>query len=194
MKVRPRLSGRGKLWLKGIHITSSVVWLGTAICMHIVRFAWTPTSDGEIYAVDQTVVLLDEWMIIPSAVVALVTGALESWLTTWGFFKYRWVTLKWIVTVMVMLYGPLFQAQWAKEMAAISRVHGLAALQDPLYSQLWRQYAVAGAVMIVALAALPTISSVKPWMKSEKARAAANATRRPPRPVESGRVVGGLPR
>ena len=171
MSLRPALGPRGKLWLKGLHITFSVVWLGTAICMNVLRFAWMPAVDGERYAVDQTVVLLDEWVMIPSALGALLTGALESWLTTWGFFEYRWVTVKWIVTVALMLYAPVFQAQWAKEMASISRVEGLMALQNAAYVRFWRQYAGSGVLMILALASLPMVSSVKPWMRRDRSRA-----------------------
>jgi hypothetical protein len=172
MRKTRALGPKSKRWLKGINITFSVVWLAAAIGMNVVRFAWTPTSDGEIYAIDQTVVVLDEWMIIPTALGALATGALESWLTPWGFFRYRWVSIKWIVTVAVMLYAPLFQAQWAKEMAAISKLEGLMALQNPVYVQLWSRYAASGLLMILGLSALPIVSSVKPWMKHDKAHSA----------------------
>jgi uncharacterized membrane protein len=172
MKKPRALGPKSKQWLKGLHITFSVVWLGAAICMNVLRFAWTPTSDGEIYAVNQMVVVLDEWVIIPSALGALATGALESWMTPWGFFRYRWVSIKWIVTVAVMLYAPLFQAQWAKEMAAISKLEGLMALQNPVYVQLWSRYAASGLLMILGLSALPIVSSVKPWMKHDKAHSA----------------------
>lgn len=33
-------------------------------------------------------------MVVPAAWLSLLTGLLESWLTTWGFFKYRWVIVK----------------------------------------------------------------------------------------------------
>lgn len=180
MKVKPRLEPTSKQWLKGIHITFSVVWLGAAICMNVLRMAWAPKAEGDLYAVDQTVVLLDHWVIIPSALGALTTGALESWLTPWGFFKYRWVTIKWIVTVAVMLYATLFQAQWAKEMAAISMAEGLQALNNAAYVQYRWQYTWTGALLILALAALPIISSVKPWMKRDKV---LTAQRRPMLPL-----------
>jgi hypothetical protein len=49
---------------------------------------------------------------------------------------------------------------------------GLMALQNPMYVQLWSQYAASGLLMILGLSALPIVSSVKPWMKHDKAHSA----------------------
>jgi hypothetical protein len=162
------LGPTGKQWLKSIHLTLSVIWLGGAICMHVLRWAWRPSGSGDLYAVDHTIVLLDHWIMIPSSLGALLTGLLESWLTTWGFFKYRWVTLKWIATAAIMLYGPFFQAQWAKKMVAISQMDGLLALQNPVYLQYRLLYTVSGVVMITLLAILPIISVLKPWTRQDR--------------------------
>jgi hypothetical protein len=170
------LGPTGKQWLKSIHLTLSVIWLGGAICMHVLRFAWTPSGPGDLYAVDHTIVLLDHWIMIPSSLGALLTGLLESWLTTWGFFKYRWVTLKWIVTAAIMLYGPFFQAQWAKEMVSISQVEDLLALQNPVYLQYRLLYTASGVVMITLLAILPIISVLKPWTRQDRLKSKSQTT------------------
>jgi hypothetical protein len=162
------LGATGKQWLKSIHLTFSLIWLGAAICMNVLRFAWMPIENGDLYAVDHTVVLLDHWVILPAALGALLTGLLESWLTTWGFFKYRWVTVKWAVTVAAMLFAPLFQAQWAQEMASISSAEGLLALQNPAYLRYRLLYSLCGLVLIFALSILPIISVLKPWLKQDK--------------------------
>jgi hypothetical protein len=41
-----------------------------------------------------------------------------------------------------------------------------------MYVQLWSQYAASGLLMILGLSALPIVSSVKPWMKHDKAHSA----------------------
>jgi len=93
------LGTTGRQWLKSIHLILSVIWLGAAISMNILRFAWAPSANGDLYAVDHSIAVIDNWVVVPAAWASLLTGFLESWLTTWGFFKYRWVTVKWIVTV-----------------------------------------------------------------------------------------------
>jgi hypothetical protein len=111
MIKKPILKTRGIRWLKSIHLIVSVLWLGAAISMIVLRFAWVPSGDGDLYAVDHSIALIDNWVVVPAAWASLVTGFFESGLTTWGFFKYRLVTVKWIVTVAILIYAPLFIAQ-----------------------------------------------------------------------------------
>ena len=138
--------------------------------MNVLRLAWTPSTATDLYAVDHAIVLLDHWVIIPASLGSLLTGFLESWLTSWGFFKYRWVLLKWITTVAIILYAPFFQAQWAKNLEEISRVEGLLALQNPIYLHYRFLYVFSGIVMITALSILPFISVLKPWTRIDKLR------------------------
>lgn len=176
MIKKPLLEPTGKQWLKGIHLTLSTLWLGAAVSMNSLRIAWAPVGPNDLYAVDHAILLIDHWVIIPASFGAVFTGLLESWLTTWGFFKYRWVTTKWMVTVGLMLYAPFFQARWVRGMEAISKVEGLAALQDPVYLQ-YRQFNLISAiVMIAALLALPIISTLKPWVKRDREKMKARAT------------------
>ncbi len=169
MIKKPVLGVTGIKWLKGVHLIISVIWLGGAICMNTLRFAWAPSGNGDLYAVDHAIVVIDRWVIVPAAFGALITGLLQSWLTTWGYIKYRWVMLKWIVTVILMIYAPLFQVQWAREIESISKIEGLAALQNPIYLQDRLLYTLSGLAMITSLAMLAIISVLKPWMKKGKA-------------------------
>ena len=168
MIKKPLLGTTGRQWLKSIHLILSVIWLGAAISMNILRFAWAPSANGDLYAVDHSIAVIDNWVVVPAAWASLLTGFLESWLTTWGFFKYRWVTVKWIVTVAIMIYAPLFIAQWDRNIEAISRVEGLLALQNSAYLQYRLLYTLSGIGLIAALALLSVISTLKPWTKQDR--------------------------
>src|SRR5574341_1405128 len=166
---RPTLGTTGKQWLKSMHLIVSVIWLGAAISMNVLRLAWAPSANGDLYAVDHAIAVIDNWVVVPAAWGSLLTGLLESWLTTWGFFKYRWVTVKWIVTVAIMIYAPLFIAQWDRNIEAISKVEGLLALQNPAYLQFRLLYTISGVALIAALAFVSVISTLKPWMRKDRA-------------------------
>lgn len=168
MLKKPLLGPTGKHWLKSIHLIFSVIWLGAAISMNVLRFAWTPAGSSDLYAVDHSIALIDDWVVVPSAWGSLLTGLLESWLTSWGFFKYRWVTVKWLVTVAIMIYAPLFISQWDREIQAISKVEGLFALQNPTYLHDRFLYTLSGLGLILALILLSVISTLKPWTKQDK--------------------------
>jgi hypothetical protein len=174
MNKKPILGRIGKQWLKSIHLIVSVIWLGAAISMNVLRFAWVPSTNGDLYAVDHSIAIIDNWVVVPAAWASLLTGLLESWLTTWGFFKYRWVAVKWIVTVAIMIYAPLFIANWDRNIEAISKTEGLLALQNPAYLQYRLFYTLSGIALIAALAFLSIISTLKPWMKKDRIRIKLN--------------------
>ena len=167
---KPILSPAGRQLLKSAHLTVSIIWLGAAISMNVLRYAWAPATGADLYAVDYAIGLLDNWVVVPAAWLSLLTGLFESWLTTWGFFKYRWVTVKWIATTAMMIYAPLFIARWDRSIVNISKLEGLLALQNPVYLQDRQLYTISGITFIVILILLSLISSLKPWTKLDRER------------------------
>jgi hypothetical protein len=163
------LSPKGRQWLKSIHLIVSVVWVGAAISMNMLRVAWTPVAGTDLYAVDHAISLIDNWVVVPAAMLSLLTGLLESWLTSWGFFKFRWVTVKWIATLAMMISAPFFISRWDREIAAMSKAEGLLALQNPVYLQERMLYTVVGVGFIITLILLSVISTLKPWIKNDRA-------------------------
>lgn len=165
------LGKSGKQWLKSLHLIVSVIWLGAAISMNVLRFAWAPSGSGDLYAVDHAIAVIDNWVVVPAAFATLATGLLESWLTSWGFFIYRWVTVKWILTLGIMIYAPLFIAGWDRNIQAISQVEGLLALHNPAYLHDRWLYTLSGLGLILILAFMSVISTLKPWTKKDRHRA-----------------------
>lgn len=39
---------------------------------------------------------IDYAIVIPGAILAVATGIIYGIFTKWGFFKHRWITVKWI--------------------------------------------------------------------------------------------------
>jgi hypothetical protein len=182
-----KLGPIGKQWLKSLHLTLSLMWLGGVVCMNLLRWVWNPSVVGGLYALDHTIRLIDQVVVYPTAVGALVTGLLESWLTTWGFFKFRWVILKLVVTIAVILYGIVFQGAWLSELETVARGEGLAALHNPIYLRVRLLDTISAVVMISALATLPFVSVLKPWAKRDKLqqlkRRTSSASRSLPTPT-----------
>jgi len=174
MSTKPMLGVKSKQWLKSFHLIASVIWLGAALSMNLLRVGWAPVDNGDLYAVDHAIATIDNWVLVPAAFASLLTGLAESWLTTWGFFKFRWVTVKWILTVAIMVFATLFISRWDRNMVAISRVEGLAALRDQAYLQLRWLYTLSGAGLISLLAFMSVISTLKPWTKRDKRSANAD--------------------
>lgn len=169
-----KLSVRPKNWLLSVHVASGGLWLGTAFCIVAVAIAKRNTLSGdELYAINSVLKFMDDWVIIPTATLSLLTGGLLSWLTIWGFAKHYWVIVKWVATVALITTGTIWLGPWLNAMTAISEADRLRALQNPLYVFDQRGVIIGGLIQTACLLAVVAISVLKPWgrrlMKQGKA-------------------------
>lgn len=178
-----KLSAKGRLWLKSIHILISVLLLGGAACILVLR-AMNWADEAHLHSLDYAILLIEQGIIIPAATGAFLTGFLESWLTNWGFIRYRWVIVKWAVLIAAVLIGTIWLGPWASQMVLLTEVQGAAALDNPVYLQIRLMHTLLFTVQALALAALPFVSAIKPWMNHPSARRAT------PVPIERRQAAG----
>lgn len=161
-----KLGLKGKQWLKGFHVFFSCAWIGAALSMVLLNFVkGHPVNGDELYAVNASLKLLDDFIIIPSAIGCLVTGLLFSWLTNWGFTKFYWVIVKLMGNIATVLFGTFFLGPWVNGMEAISKVERILSLQNPTYLHYAKMNAYFGSFQAAFLIALVFISVFKPWGK-----------------------------
>lgn len=164
------IGSTGRAWLKGFHIFFACTWIGTAISMQLLTFVRSHISTGdELWAVNAAIKLLDDYIIIPSAFGVLITGILFSWLTNWGFFKFNWIIVKYLINIEAILFGTFFLGPWVNGMEAISKVERLSALQNITYLHNAKMVVYFGPLQALILIAAVFITVLKPWGKRGKA-------------------------
>ncbi len=167
----PKLSVKPKNWLISAHIATAGIWFGTGLCMVIIALYNLKTTNGDqLYAINSVMQLLDEVVIIPAATASLVTGALLSALTNWGFVKYYWVITKWIATISLIVFGTLWLGPWTNAITSISAELRLQALQNPLYMFNDQATIIGGIVQTICLLMIIAISVLKPWGRRKSAK------------------------
>jgi hypothetical protein len=176
-----KLSVKQKNWLLASHVAFGGIWFGTALCMIAIALSNRNTPNGdELYAINSVMKLLDDFVIIPSATLSLITGGLLCWLTIWGFFKHYWVIVKWIATVTLIVTGTIWLGPWTNMMTAISAAERIQALQNPLYVFDQNAVLVGAIIQTLCILAIIGISVLKPWgrrniKKQEKQPVASNS-------------------
>jgi len=155
-----------RAWIVGFHLFFAGIWVGAILCMQLLIFVkiW-PGGEGQLHAYNAALKLLDDFAIIPAAFGSLITGLLISLLTNWGFFKWRWVIFKWIVTVGAIVFGTFWLGPWTNGMEQIARELGQAALNDPAYLHNRLMGTVFGLIQTAVIFATVFISVFKPWGK-----------------------------
>jgi hypothetical protein len=159
------LNPTGRLWLKGFHIFATALWVGSGICLMAMNLIARPENGYELHGVLLTLKLIDDVVLIPSAIGSFLTGLLLSWLTPWGFFKWRWVTLKWVLTIALMVFGTFWMGPWLNEMEMIAASRPDDAFADPALLGDRLRLLITAVPMLLALLVMVFISVIKPWRR-----------------------------
>ena len=151
-------------------------WVGGAFGLTFMLLApGSPGSGGELLGYNEACKFVDDFVIIPGAVGCLVTGLLFSLLSPWGFFRHRWVAVKWVLTVLCVLFGTFYLGPRINGQPAITAVAGLEALQDPAYLSNLSGNIKGGAIQLVTITFMVAISVLRPWRAAKKAEAGQEA-------------------
>ncbi|MDR3175894.1 MAG: DUF2269 family protein [Desulfovibrio sp.] len=161
-----KLGASGQKMLKILHLIMAGLWIGGAIGLLLMVFALDGAqSGGELHGYDRARQFVDDWLVIPGAMGCLATGLLLSWLTPWGFFRHRWVAVKWLLTVACIIFGTFALGPTTNDQPILSAMYGLGALIDPEYASNRLCNLTGGTVQVAAIVFMVVISTLKPWKR-----------------------------
>jgi len=158
-----KLSSQGVKILKMFHLFFAILWIGGGLALVIIFFSVYPTTGDELYMKSRIIQIIDDFLIIPGAMASLLIGIIYGIWTNWGFFKHKWLTVKWIMTVAQILFGTFVLGPWVNENVDIANLRDVALSDSTLLhnvqmSQIW------GTVQVVILVLTFIVVSVqKPW-------------------------------
>jgi len=151
--------------LKIIHIFFFVSWIGGGIGLISLMFLAQPHFPDDIYMKYRSMQVIDDYIIIPGALGSLFTGLIYSIWTNWGFFRWRWLTVKWTLTVAQILFGTFALGPWLNGNVDIAMKLRAAALSNPGFAQNASHIQLWGTVQVLFLLFMVIISVIKPWKK-----------------------------
>lgn len=162
-----KLSPRGQKVLKTVHIISVIAWGGSAIVMNCIRHLVSINDSAGMFYMADFLEAVDMKILVPGAITCLLTGSLYSVSTSWGFFKYRWITVKWVLTILMIALGTFFMGPLIKENVSIG--HDLMTGSGQSFAAgYWHNVAASekwGMLQICLLAFTIIISVFKPWKR-----------------------------
>ncbi len=152
-------------WLKGFHLLAVSCWIGGAVALMMLYFIKADLDNGgTLYGINKSIHHIDMAVIVlPGAFGCLITGIIYSAFTSWGFFKHKWLILKWIITIVAIIFGTFWLGPWETNMMEISRDLGISALSDHTYLHNQKMNFLFGGVQCLILIITLFISIFKPW-------------------------------
>ncbi len=159
-----KLSISQKSWLLSVHISFAALWTGTVLSMFLLSLRNTKsTSANVLNALDSAINLLDDWIVIPSAIGSVITATFLCWGTSYGFTKFYWVITKWILTTGLIIFGTFWLFPWGNTAEKLSGKEGLHALSNGVYAFDAKAVLVGTAIQALFLFVIIAISVLKPW-------------------------------
>jgi hypothetical protein len=155
MKLSPRLR---KVVLTA-HVLVSVGWFGAVGAFLALAIAGL-TGDGEqlVRAAYLAMGLTGWFVIVPLSVAALFTGVVLSAGTSWGFFRYYWVVIKLVITVIATLVLLVHM----QPISALADAAGTASFSTATLEALRGQVVFQAAAALVVLIVATALSVYKP--------------------------------
>ena len=167
-----KLKKNGLKWLKVLHLLCVCCWLGGAAALTFLNYFQAKSdSQAMLYGMNYAGHIVDVWVIIiPGAIGCLVTGLIYGLFTTWGFFKHRWLVVKWILTVAAILSGTFLLGEWEQAMLKMSGVKDVFSFENPDYLHVRTKHFVMSSVQIAMLLTMIWLSVFKPWKSGGSAK------------------------
>lgn len=160
-----KLSPKGQRVLKLLHLFFMSMWVGAAIIINVKQFFIDPHSDGELYGIMATLHFIDFFIIIPGAIGVLLTSVIYSIWTPWGWFKHKWITVKWLICIFSIVFGTYPLGPWLTEMTVMTKDQGLGALSNEVFLHHQRMLYIFGSMQGLLLLFAVYLSAIKPWKK-----------------------------
>jgi hypothetical protein len=141
------------------HVTSSLGWFGAVAAFLALSLVGMTSQDAHLArAAYLAMEVTTRYVIVPLALVSLLSGIVSSLGTKWGLFRYYWVLLKLVITVLatLILLAHLQPIERLATVAATTTVSG-AGLRDAQLNMV-----VASGAALVVLLTLTALSVYKP--------------------------------
>ncbi len=162
MKIR-KLKPQAVKILKMIHLFFTFCWIVGGVTLCLLIFITYPTSGDELYMRSRILQIVDDYFIIYGAFGALITGLIYSIWTNWGFVRHPWIIVKWIMTILQIVFGTFVLGPCINDNVIIADLLRNQALSDPIFlenvwtTQIW------GTIQTLLLLTIIVISVQKPW-------------------------------
>lgn len=162
-----KLNTRGVKTLKTCHLIFVMMWAVGVVSMAIISLL-EPHSGDELYMMFHISRIIDDFLVIPGAILTVITAIIYGAFTNWGFFKHKWITVKWIVSIIVIIVGTFHFSPILDNCLMLANETRDAALTDSGIKQNMRITTIGAFMQSSALILLVIISVFKPWKSKNK--------------------------
>ncbi|MDR3706266.1 MAG: hypothetical protein P4L28_10205 [Paludibacteraceae bacterium] len=157
-----KLNAKGVKILKIGHLVFAMMWIVGVMAMAIISLLKSQSGD-ELYATYHISRIIDNSLVIPGAMSTVITAIIYGIFTNWGFFKHKWIIVKWIVSIIVILVGTFYFSPLLDNCLEVADTKRNLALTDPTVLHDSFITTIGAFCQACILLFLIAISVIKPW-------------------------------
>lgn len=158
-----QLGGNGMKILKIFHILFAVMWIGGVMALVSLMLGAKPDTPEEICMAARTHYVIDVFFLIPGGLGIVASAFAYALMTKWGFFKHRWITVKWVLTLVLIIVGAGYMGHLIKANVPIAGDIFADGVSPERFFINVRNVAIAGIAQLVGFIYVIAISVIKPW-------------------------------
>ena len=163
-----QLSPSGMKALKILHLLFAVMWFGGVMALVSLLLGTHPTTPEMMYMSAKDHLVIDELFLIPGGFGIVITSLTYSILTKWGFARHRWILVKWMLTILLVVLGKAYMGVvLERNFAYAGQILNDSAATEPFFKNI-HGVAVAGIVQLIGFTIVLVLSVTKPWKKVVK--------------------------
>ena len=162
--VLPRLGNRVRKALVCVHVAVSVSWLGMTLCLLAMAVTALLTNDADtVRAAYRAMKILGDTLVIPLSLAALLSGLWLSLATPWRLFSWRWVTVKFWLTLAAAAASIFALRARLDQAAHVAAAHPVGTIAQMHLGSLRSSMVIIPSVAMCVYLANVAISVTKPW-------------------------------
>lgn len=154
-------------WLKIIHVFLVVLFFGGILSSLALNLHIDLTNYDESYLIYKNIVIISDNIIRWGAIGTLLVGFTYGFFTNWGFFKHRWVGVKFVLFMIQTIVGIFIVDKLMIANMELLETQKEMALNNPIFIQNHEIRQVAVYFQVAVTMFIFIISYIKPWRKKK---------------------------
>lgn len=157
----------GMKWLKILHVFLVVLFFGGILSSLAINLSIDLTKYDESYLGYKNLIIISDQIVRWGAIGTLLVGFTYGFFTNWGFFKHRWVGVKFVLYIIQTMVGIFVVDKLMVANMELLEAQKEMALKNPafIHNHEIRQYAVYFQVAVTSFIFI--LSFLKPWRKKK---------------------------
>ncbi|MGW1178546.1 DUF2269 domain-containing protein [Kitasatospora sp. NPDC002543] len=159
-----------------LHVVASVSWLALMLCLLTLAVAALTTTDADrLRTAYRAMGLLGDALILPLSLLTLLSGVVLGLGTSWGLFRYYWVSAKFWLTLGAMTASLLALTDRLHDAVRVADAHPTGPITAADLGFVRYNTVIVPAVALTLYLLNVILSVYKPWGR-RPARASARTT------------------